>query len=95
MLSGPDGAPSLELALTPEGPVLRVPGGLRVEVPGALALDAEQVSIHGRKGLALSSGADASIQVLGDLHARAELGDISLRANDDVRLTGERVRLNC
>jgi aminopeptidase N len=31
----------------------------------------------------------------GDLAARAELGDLSLRANDDVRIDGERVRTNC
>jgi hypothetical protein len=94
-LVGPGGGQRLEIVVTPQGPVLRLAGGLRVELAGDLAVDARRVALHGREGLALSSGADASIVAAGDLAARAELGDLSLRANDDVRIDGERVRTNC
>ena len=94
-LVGPGGGQRIEIAITPQGPVLRLHGGLRLELAGDLAVDARRVTLHGREGLALSSGADASIAAVGDLSARAELGDIALHANDDVRIDGERVRMNC
>lgn len=94
-LLGPDGERSLEIALTPEGPVLRLHSGLRMDLAGDLAVDARHVSLHGREGLTLTSGADASLMAAGDLVARAELGDLTLRANDDVRIDGERIRMNC
>ena len=53
-------------------------------------------------GVMVSSGGDAAIHVGRDLEIsaraqslRAELGDISLKANDDIRLDGERIRNNC
>lgn len=94
-LLGPGGGQRLEIAITPQGPVLRLHGGLRIELAGELAVDAERIVLHGRQGLTLTSGADASIVAAGDLNARAELGDVAVRANDDVRLDGERVRMNC
>lgn len=94
-LIGPSGAQRLEIAITPDGPVLRLHAGLKIELAGALAINAATVSLHGREGLSLTSGGDACITAAGDLVARAELGDVSVRANDDVRLDGERVRMNC
>lgn len=94
-LVGPGGGQRIEIAITPQGPVLRLHGGLRLELAGDLNVDAKRVVLHGREGMALTSGADASIVAAGDLSARAELGDLSLRANDDVRIDGERVRTNC
>jgi hypothetical protein len=42
------------------------------------------------------------LQASGDLHSEARiqnvtatLGDVNVRANDDVKLSGERVRVNC
>lgn len=94
-LIGPGGAQRLEIAVTADGPVLRLHSGLKIELSGALEINAATVSLHGREGLSLTSGADARIVAAGDLVARAELGDVSVRANDDVRLDGERVRMNC
>ena len=94
-LLGPEGEKSLEIALTPQGPVLRLHSGLRMDLLGDLMLEARHVSLHGREGLTLTSGTDAAIVAAGDLVARAELGDLALRANDDVRLDGERIRMNC
>lgn len=94
-LNGPGGEQALEIALTPEGPVLRFQGGMRMDLAGDLAVDARLVSLHGREGLVLTSGADATLVAEGDLNARARLGDLSVRANDDVRIDGERIRMNC
>ena len=94
-LMGPAGEQNLEIALTSQGPVLRLQGGLRMDLVGDLTVDARRVSLHGREGLVLTSGTDATLVAAGDLDARAELGDLSLRANDDVRLDGERIRMNC
>lgn len=94
-LVGPGGAQRLEIAVTADGPVLRLHAGLKIELAGDLTIDAATIALHGRAGLSLTSGADAHIAAVGDLVARAELGDVSIRANDDVRLDGERVRMNC
>jgi hypothetical protein len=94
-LVGPDGGKSLEIALTDQGPVLRLNSNLRMDLSGDLAVEARHVSLHGREGLTLTSGSDAVLAVAGDLSLRAELGDIQVRANDDVRLDGERIRMNC
>jgi hypothetical protein len=77
-------------------------GPLVLRVDGPLAIEAEHVSIRGERGLELSTGGDARIDVAGDLESeariqsiRARLGEVRVRANDDVRLNGERIKLNC
>lgn len=88
--------------ITPTGPVLRFERGLRIEASGALEFAGRSLALSGEEGVSITSGGDASIEVAGDLsttarvqHIRARLGDVSVKANDDVRLAGERVRLNC
>ena len=61
-----------------------------------------RVAIHGRRDVSISSGGDATVEAAGDLetfaraqHHTANLGNVNIRANDDVRLNGERVRMNC
>jgi hypothetical protein len=90
------------VAITADGPVLRFEGGLALQTDGPLAIDAEQVTLHGRQGVAISSGGDAWIQVEGDLHSNAriqnitaDLGNVNVKANDDVKINGERVKVNC
>jgi hypothetical protein len=99
----PSGQISLSVHITAAGPVLRFEGpGLVIQAAGALAIDAEYVGIRGREGVAISSGGDATVQVAGDLDMQARahrisalLGDVSVQANDDVRMNGERVLMNC
>ena len=100
---GADGRVSLSIHITPAGPVLRFEGsGLIVQTAGALEIDAQRVLIQGREGVAIASGGDAVIQVAGALSLQADaqqltarLGDIEIRANDDVAVNGERIRMNC
>ncbi|WP_437588941.1 hypothetical protein [Sorangium sp. So ce1000] len=99
----PSGAVTLSVSLTEDGPVLRFEGAsLVLQAAGSLAIEAEQLQIHGRAGVSLSTDGDLTLQAAGDLHSEARiqnvtatLGDVNVRANDDVKLSGERVRVNC
>jgi hypothetical protein len=85
-LVGGDGAQPIELAITPEGAVLRLRSGLALVVDGELALTADQMSLHARRALRLTSDEQVDLR---------SGGDVALRANDDVKLNGERIELNC
>lgn len=97
------GAVTLSLQLTERGPVLRIEGAaLVLQVSGELALEAEHLRLHGTRSVSLTAGGDLQLEAAGDLssrariqHIEATLGDVHVRANDDVRLDGERVRVNC
>lgn len=101
-LVAPSGDIVFSIRMTPSGPVLRFESGLRIEASGALEFAGKSLALLGEEGVSIRSGGDASIEVAGDLsttaraqNIRARLGDVSVKANDDVRLAGERVRLNC
>ena len=83
---GPDGATLLVVRITEDGPVVKFEGHLKLE--------AGRVSIHGREGVVISSDGDlesrARIQ-----NITADLGNVNIKANDDVKLNGERVMMNC
>ena len=99
----PDGRVRLAIAITPDGPVLELGGmGVMIRSSGPLAIDAERIALHGRNGLQISTGGDAAIRAEGDLtsvariqNISASLGNVNVKANDDVRLNGERVMMNC
>lgn len=91
---GPDGEGVVTIHITPTGVTLRLPGrGASLRIDGDLAIDAERVSIHGRSGVAITSDGDletrARIQ-----NVTAELGNVNIRANDDVKMDGERILMN-
>jgi hypothetical protein len=97
------GRVALTIEVTADGPVLRFDGpGLTIQTTGPLAIESESIALHGRRGVSVSSGGDAAICVAGDLEIsaraqriRADLGNVEVHANDDVRVVGERVLLNC
>nr|PZN20196.1 MAG: hypothetical protein DIU78_19700 [Pseudomonadota bacterium] len=109
-IAAADGSTPLCIEFGPAGPVLRLGTGLGIAVDGELRFDARNVEIRAQESLKLesgstlelASGADIVIDGTGDLTASARehrlsarLGDVRVEANDDVRLTGERIRLNC
>lgn len=96
------GLEPLRIEVGPDGPVLHIGSGLAIAVAGPLSLAGQRVSIHGRDGVSLTSGGDTVLDCEGDLRVEAReqllvarLGDVELKANDDVKLAGERIRLNC
>ncbi|MCI5120343.1 MAG: hypothetical protein D3908_03945 [Candidatus Electrothrix sp. AUS4] len=99
----PDEYVLLSVQVTEDGPVLQIAGNkLQIKAEGELSIDAEKISIHGRDSMTLTTGGDAKIQADGDLTSsgriqtiNAALGNVNIKANDDVKLNGERVRANC
>jgi len=103
MITGTNGKVSLTITITDSGPVLHLEGaGLMIATDGDLAISAKSLAIHGRDGIALTTGGDAHICAAGDLTTRAriqnitaELGNVNVHANDDVKIDGERILMNC
>jgi hypothetical protein len=98
----PGGRVTLRVEVSENGPVLCFESGLQVRASGALDFEGQRVAIRGREGVRIESGADTQLVAAGDLHSdarvqniRARLGNVNLKANDDVKLRAERIRLNC
>ncbi|WP_394851108.1 hypothetical protein [Pendulispora rubella] len=101
-LSDATGREPLRIALGPDGPVLFLGSGLSIAVAGDLSFAANRIAMHAKDGVAISTGGDATIRCEGDLvtdareqRIHARLGEVRVEANDDVRLLGERIKLNC
>lgn len=100
---GRNGSVSLSIHVTEHGPVLRLEGTvIHIEAQGELCLNAERLTIHGRRSLALTSDGKVSIDTPGDIQSdarsqkiTAHLGNVDIKANDDVTIDGERIRMNC
>lgn len=98
-----DGQVCLTIEVTEKGPVIKFEGAaLTVQAAGDLVVEAERIALAARKELALASGGNLSLHAAGDLTSeariqtiRAQLGNVNVKANDDVRLDGERVMVNC
>jgi len=97
-----DGAACLTIHMTPQGPVLQFEGSLMLQTTGDLAVSAARLALHGREGVAITSGGDMTIETAGDLstsariqNIEAHLGNVNVKANDDVRIDGERIFMNC
>jgi hypothetical protein len=101
-LHAPDGRICLKITLGADGPMVELASaGLSIEARGDVRVACDSFEVAARDRVTLSSG--------GDIEARAErtlktdafeqfhdarLGDYRIRANDDLRLDGERIRLN-
>ena len=106
-----DGLVELEVRLTPEGPVLRFRAAdIELSSKGDVRVDCDRFEVraareivHKTEGdLKQEVGGDASLHAGGELSQKArrarieaERGDVEIEANDDVRLLGERIKLNC
>ncbi|AMM25107.1 hypothetical protein [Variovorax sp. PAMC 28711] len=97
-----DGTPRLQLRIDADELVIDCLGGrTRLRVAGALAVSADSVDLSATHDLALRCGGDLTLAADGRIDARAGAlaldatrGDVAITANDDVRLEGERVRMN-
>ena len=109
-IRSPDGQIVLSLRLTDEGPVLSLSAiSLEIAAQKHLALTSETLairtsgdasldvggSLHERtRGNAIREVGKASIERAREVSVEATPGGVVLKANDDVSITGERVRLN-
>ncbi len=110
IVRSPEGTIELTIRFTAAGPVLELSAAaLSLRTEGPLSLDCDQLRLHARRGLSLSTDGDLEQRVGGDqrvavagtseLHAQhveitAEEGDLELRADNDATLDGKRVLIN-
>lgn len=101
-IRAPDGRVCLKVTLTPEGPRVELDSvSLSIAARGDLTMSCENMELRAEKDLALSAGGDVTLRAEGELSTeglsqtiRASRGDVQVKANDDVALDGERIRLN-
>lgn len=109
-ISAPSGPALLEITLTPAGPLVRLSGAeVEINAPKRIALTTDRFELAAKEAELRIAG-DLHEEVGGDVHRSAEgtsslvgrdvrltapVGEITLDANDDVDVRGERVRLNC
>ncbi len=87
-LRGAGGEVLLEVLLTPAGPVLRFHAAqVELNCQGSFSLRCGQFRVETEGDIVQRAG--------GEMQLEAARGNIDVRANDDVNLNGERVRLNC
>jgi hypothetical protein len=102
-VQGPEGGVELRVLLTEDGPVLRFDAArLELQSAGTIRAECDRFEVAARSDVVQEAGGDVSVQARGDLSTRARTtsvtstrGDVALKANDDVTLDGERVKLNC
>lgn len=106
----PSGQIGLRIKLTPEGPVAELSSvSLQISAQKDLTLNCQTLALNAEKQVAIKSGGDLVQIAKGDLQIKAEgeitsegfsqqlranTGDFSIAANDDVMVDGERIRLN-
>ncbi len=101
-IRAPDGRVCLQVTLTPEGPRVELDSvSLSIAARGDLKMSCDNMELRAEKDLALSAGGDVTLRAEGELTTeglaqtiRATRGDVQVKANDDVDLDGERIRLN-
>ncbi len=106
----PGGELCLSIRLDASGPMVEVrAASLRVATEGDLVLDCERFEVNAREDITLISAGGIAQDAHGDVVIRADgeiateaagqqhrarRGNVDIRANDDVMLEGERVKLN-
>lgn len=109
-LVAPGGVVCLSIRLGPAGPMVEVhAASLRVATEGELVLDCDRLEVNARTDISLISAGGIIQDAHGDVIVRADgeiaseaagqqhharRGSVDIRANDDVMLEGERVKLN-
>lgn len=106
----PGGELCLSIRLDAAGPIVEVrAAALRVATEGNLSLDCDRFEVNARQDISLISRGGITQDAHGDVVIRADgeiateaegqqhharRGNVDIRANDDVMLEGERVKLN-
>lgn len=93
----------LTIEMTPKGPVLKFHGAsISVHTDGELTLDAKHLNLQGRQSVNILSGDELNLDAKGPARSKASVhqitaadGDVNIKANDDVRINGERCMVNC
>lgn len=97
-----DGKLCLRIVMTPTGPVVELQSlSLVLAAEKDIQLKCDSLEIQTRKDLTIKSGGDIRQAAEGKFETEAfsqrivaRRGDIAVKANDDVMMDGERIRLN-
>lgn len=90
----PDGRVCVTITLTAQGPAVEIDAAsLSIASRGDLRLEAERMTLASRGALTLEAQGELVLQGHSQ-HLVSTHGDIHVEANDDVRVDGERIRLN-
>lgn len=94
-VSSPDGDVEMEIRFTDSGPVLRFPSAaLRLESEEDVEVACRDFRVRARGEVDLEAEGAARLEGHA-VEVRSRRRDVRVRANDDVRIDGERVLLNC
>lgn len=90
-----DGRMSVNVSITEAGVSLSIGGAsLALEVERDLEIRADKIALHGRSDLSLTTEGRLE-STARSVRVETTHGNIELEANDDVKIDGERVLLNC
>lgn len=95
------GKTMVSIRITRDGAELNFEDGIQMRTQGNLTLDGDRVTFRAREELRLESEGEVNICAKGDLNTegriqniRAKLGNVNVKANDDVKMRAERILLN-
>ena len=95
VITSPQGRVEMEIRFTAEGPILSfTSAAVRLESPTSVSLSCDDFRVRARGEVDIAAEKTARVEGHG-VEVRSRRRDVHLKANDDVRLDGERVLLNC
>lgn len=94
-IRGPAGEVLLEVVLTPAGPVLRFhAAAVQLDCKGSFNVRCDSFNLQTAGDIVQQAGGTLRAES-NEISLEARRGNVDVKANDDVNLNGERVRLNC
>ena len=98
-----EGRVELSVRFTESGPVLDFEAaGIQLKSRGEVAVQCSTFRVEATEKIQVSTNGEMVQEINGHAHVeartidmRARRGNVNLKANDDIRLLGERIKLNC
>lgn len=91
----------ISLRVTQDSAEILLDQKCEIKSTGDLTLEGDNLKLRAREELQIESDGDANIEIKGDLKTiareqtiRSKLGNVNVRANDNVDVRGERIQLN-
>lgn len=110
-LIGKSGNIEVTIEMTEKGSLIKFSGAqIQLRAKEKIEINSPNVEINAEKRIDIQTNGDFHQRIQGDFHQRiqgdafraarvqnihADLGDVKIKANDDLRLDGERIKLNC
>ena len=95
------GGTMVSLRITAAGAEVLLGNGCAIRSSGDMTLEADALTLRAKEQLNIESGGDAELKVKGDFSSwariqtlRSTLGNVNIKANDDVKVRAERICLN-